>query len=154
MSDWVRKMVRNSPEAKPFERFLAGYMPRDQYVYCVSDQCSEVTMRKFDYDACVCIRQPQEFFLVLSQCIAYAAMPVGMFFCQYRDRVFAYDEADQVYPEIIKTAKYGYQREVRVLWNSTGQWSDEYDPDVNPAPALKPLVVSDPQLASYCTIVA
>lgn len=153
-AEWVRGMVRKSPEARLFGQFFANYMPVDQYMYCLSDQFSAQIMRVLDYEACVRIHDVQRFFLTLSESIAERAKPVGMFFCQYRERGFTYADADEVYPEIIKTPKYAYQREVRVLWHSTAPWSDTYDVDTNPAPALEPLFVSDARLTAYCTMIA
>jgi hypothetical protein len=151
LAEWVRNMVRKSPEARLFEHFFANYMARDQYAYCVTGTYNEEAMRQFGYDACLRIDNPLGFFGCISEDIRERAIPGALFRCQYRDRLFRYDEADAIHPESVKTPRYAYQNEVRALWGSRVPWSPDFHPIDNPAPVLAPMLVSDPRLIPFCT---
>lgn len=151
LSEFVKNMVKSSPEAIYSDNFIVGYSPLDQYIYCCTSEYSEESMNLFGYDSCIKISDVSGFISCVTECLGVTAKFKGAFYCQYRERGFKFEESPTVYPEIIKHPNYAHQKEVRVIWHPKYEnIRPQMSADDYPVDLIEAQIVSLPNLTKFC----
>jgi hypothetical protein len=99
------------------------------WLFSASRRCDRELMRCLEYDACVEITRPDEFFRAIG-----SALPAGTRFLGYRDVIYEDPRSPRpreagVHPAFFKRIEYAYQAEVRALWEP-GEESATIEPVV------------------------
>lgn len=94
----------------------------DYYIYCVTRSFSEEAMRDFGCDACVLIRNPEEFFGCITQklhtdCGMLQRHEVRPIVYRPRHTQVNFDMPTGVAPWLVKDDSYAYQHEIRARWS-------------------------------------
>ncbi|MBA7573477.1 hypothetical protein ES708_15275 [subsurface metagenome] len=88
----------------------------DCFIYSMCNTYDQAIMHRLDYDTCIKIEQPDEFFTALSRSLRHKATFEGYFSCIYTNRRRKYNEVDDSRPALIKDPVYKSQCEVRAIW--------------------------------------
>jgi hypothetical protein len=134
----------------------------DCYMFCLTSKFDTQVMRRFNYDACLEIRHPKEFFFSLSRAMMRKSYFGAIRTCQYLDRDCSIETRSRHTPQVLKPKSYEHQQEVRFVWDplpSAERIMKEdsrfnpnmYEPGSQlPEHPLKPVFIEQPEAAQYC----
>ena len=142
----VKELIKVPPEGVGIVFKDIGFQVEvespDYYIYSVSTECSSGLMKRLQYDACVAIRDPQEFFQSLTNQLVREWGVLQAWFepCIYASRRQHHLAEPAGHPALLKDPSDQQNREVRGLWK----------PSKVP---IHPVVLTIPELTKYCEVI-
>jgi len=112
----------------------------DRFVFCASHEFDGALIENGEYDACLKINYPLEFFNSLTNKMKHKAAWLGMGYCTYRPRLILGENDMGHEPSLIKEERYAYQKEVRSAWEAS---SDE----------IHPFILKAKKARKYCEVI-
>jgi len=93
------------------------------YIYSLSKEYSEITMKKLGYDACIEIINPSYFFLELNEILYYRKLikQFAVSECIYQSRKMHHSKVKNLHPVWIKDEYFSYQKEIRAVWEPVNE---------------------------------
>lgn len=110
----------------------------DMYIYCTTSEFDVDVMRRFNYDSCIEICNPDKFFICISKKIRHKAKFISLEKIIYKNKETNYYMPHTAHPSIIKDPSFSYQKEWRALWEPLQQKK------------LYPLDINVPKAIRYC----